>query len=337
VSEEPTSITFVRHGQSLSNQARRWEGHGDSPLSELGRRQAHLLGLRLRGGRFTHAVASDLERAVETARASGLPFEALAEFREIDVGLWEGLSGDEVAARFPRELEALSNGEDVRRGGGESYAMFCARVDAAVAALRARLAPGDRALVVCHGGFIATALDRALSLGPPRQWALSRAANTSITELSYSSAGAQLRVFNDTWHLLSEGAWPPFPEAPGMVGLVCEGCAEGGFGAFEARYDATEPAKALATDATDASSAAWIEALSARLGELHERHPAQRVALAAQAASIHAWAEHALWRGERREATLAAPLQGSITHVGRAGGRPLLLDYGVGTLLAGPA
>lgn len=332
VKEEPRFITFVRHGQSVANLARRWEGHGDSSLTQLGKRQASLLGHRLRRGRFTHVLASDLKRAVETARATGFPCETQAALRELDVGRWGGLTREELAARYPDELEAIEKGEDIPRGGGESSAAFSARVSSAMGSLRARLAPGDHALVVCHGGVIAAALAGALGLGNPLRWALAHVSNTSITGISFTSAATRLHVFNDTLHLIPLGDWPRYPDTSGVVGLVCDAFAGDCFGAFTARYDAIEQLSALGTKALGEAHAAL---LSARLGELHERYPAHRVALAVQAGSIHAWTERMLWRGDSGEGALALPAAGSISHVARAGGRMLLLDYGVNALPIG--
>jgi broad specificity phosphatase PhoE len=337
VSEETISITFVRHGQSVANQAQRWQGQGDSPLSELGKQQAVLLGRRLSGRRFTHVFSSDLTRAADTARATGLAFELEPMLREFDVGRWEGLTREEVAERYPDEIERLKDGEDIPLGGGESYAGFAARVDAALSGLRARLAPGDHALLVCHGGVIATALAGVLGLRKTRNWALARVGNTSVTALSFSCAvdaraslagdGARLEVFNDTLHLLALGGWPLLTDLRGVVGLICEAFEGDCFGAFDARYAADEPPSA---PQHEASRAVLVQALSERLAQLHQLHPEQRVALSARAGSIHAWAEQALWQGREVAGALAPPRAGSISHVGRLGDRVLLLDYGVG-------
>ncbi len=82
----PPFLTLVRHGQSLSNRTRRREGQGNSPLSELGTRQAKRVAARLSGQRFTHAFSSDLSRAVDTARAIGAPSETRSDLRELDMG-----------------------------------------------------------------------------------------------------------------------------------------------------------------------------------------------------------------------------------------------------------
>ena len=62
-----TSIMFVRHGETLWNQQRRYQGQADSPLSELGLAQAELVGKFLSSRRIDAVYTSDLGRAVQTA------------------------------------------------------------------------------------------------------------------------------------------------------------------------------------------------------------------------------------------------------------------------------
>ena len=180
---KPVRITFVRHGESVSNQAQRWQGQGDSPLSALGRRQAEALGKRLAGRHFDRVIASDLSRASDTARAVGLPFEQDRTFREFDVGCWEGLTKEEVEERYPEEIERLKAGEDLPLGGGESFAAFSTRVDEALSRVRASVAPGEHVLIVCHGGVIGAALSVLLGLRGGRRFPLARVSNTSISEV----------------------------------------------------------------------------------------------------------------------------------------------------------
>lgn len=331
--DEPTFITFVRHGQSLSNKALRWEGNGDSPLSELGQQQAALLAKRLAREHFTHVVVSDLSRAVETVRATGLAFDMRPALREMNWGVWEGLTNEELSARYPAELERLRNGEDIPRGGAETEAVFTARVNGALRTLRAELAPGDHALVVCHGGFISIALASLLGLSTaPLPWTLARATNVSITTVSYDATGTRLHRFNDALHLLPLGDWPGHSEASAVVGLVCDTHADDCFGAFAGRFDASEALRALGPGALPAAQA---QLLGARVGELHQLHTSRRVALAAQGAAIQAWAHSHLWATPRAEAAMAAPLTGSISHVARIRQHLVLLDYGVAALTTG--
>ncbi|MFT3921219.1 MAG: histidine phosphatase family protein [Myxococcales bacterium] len=322
-------ITFVRHGESLSNHAQRWQGQGDSPLSELGRKQARALGQRLAGRRFDRVVASDLARAVDTARATGFAFEQERALREFDVGVWEGLTRDEVATRYPEEIARLKAGEDLPLGGGESFATFSLRVDAALARLRDALEPGQHALVVCHGGVIGAALSGLLGLRGGRRFPLASASNTSISEVVLSGERRDqvlLRVFNDARHIAELTRWPTFEIKHGCMALVCDGPPASAFGRFEAHYDAHGSLLELSPDEQREVPALRLRSVMSALGQ---RHPEQRVSVSAPADVIHSWASSALWPEPPSSVRLDPPRSGQLCHVGSWGEGPVLQDYGV--------
>src|SRR3954453_20377115 len=94
-------LVLVRHGETADNAARILQGQGGSGLNRRGRAQAERLAERMRRSPPAAIVASDLERAAETARfvaeACGLSVELDRDLREVDVGTWTGKSYDEVA------------------------------------------------------------------------------------------------------------------------------------------------------------------------------------------------------------------------------------------------
>jgi broad specificity phosphatase PhoE len=324
VSSELVRITFIRHGESAANRVMRWQGQGDSPLSERGQSQAAALRERLAGRRFDRVVSSDLSRAVDTARIGGLSFETNREFREFDVGVWEGLTREEVMAKYPDEMERLKNGEDVPLGGGESHAVFSARIDRALDKLLGELEPGQHAVVVCHGGVIGTVMARALGLRGRTRWPLWRASNTSISELAFHADGtADLHVFNDTMHLARLGPWPAYEDVSTCLALVSDAEPGPEHGAFAAHYDAARSFETLAGESESA------ESLAAVFAELRARHPVERVALSMRANLIRAWVEDTVWLGGTARGRIVAPPRGAVSHVGYVGGKAQLLDFGV--------
>ncbi len=207
-------LHLIRHGQSVYNVQGRWQGHGDAPLSDLGRAQAAALGAALHG-QFDHVYASDLQRARDTAATLGAPVQVDPMWRELHVGDWEGRTGDEVAALYPGELARLAEDPTRPVGGGESWNDLRNRVTAALATLRT-VHPEGRVAVVAHGGVIVTLVEAVLGLSWRWPRPLGRVRNTARAVLVFEDAdapGALLR-YNVVDHLSP----PPGPPAPAVKG-----------------------------------------------------------------------------------------------------------------------
>lgn len=143
-----TTILLARHGETDWNLNRRVQGHSDTPLNDTGRAQAQALGEELAGERIDAVYSSDLVRAHETARAvaepRGLGVTAIRDLRERHFGTWEGLTDDEIFARFDPTPETSW-------GDGETREEMAGRVLDALRRIAATH-PGSRVLVVSHGG-----------------------------------------------------------------------------------------------------------------------------------------------------------------------------------------
>jgi len=165
-------IVLVRHGQSTYNARGLLQGHADPPLTDTGRAEAELLKPALNGFPAARVIASDLQRASETAAILGFP-EARrdARLREINVGQWAG----RPLADFPHEEETAWRGGPITPPGGESWDELRERVGGVVDEL---VAAGGSWLVVCHGGVVRAALSHVTGADPQR---VAGPANASIT------------------------------------------------------------------------------------------------------------------------------------------------------------
>lgn len=143
-----TTILLARHGETDWNRQRRVQGHSDTPLNETGRAQARALAETLDDAELDAVYASDLARARDTAQVvadrKGLTVTVLPELRERNFGTWEGLTDDEILARFP----AARTGS---WGDAETTEELAERVLGALHQIAAAH-PGGHVLVVTHGG-----------------------------------------------------------------------------------------------------------------------------------------------------------------------------------------
>jgi alpha-ribazole phosphatase len=153
----------VRHAEPvLPDERRRFLGWSDPPLSAVGVAQAQRLAKQLRTVGFDSMHSSDLQRCLSTARIvaeqaipppgrAGVQVTTDQRLREIDCGLWEGLTAEEAAARYPAEYaERERDLVGTPFPAGESFVDLRARV---LPALRQLLEEGAaRVLVVSHLG-----------------------------------------------------------------------------------------------------------------------------------------------------------------------------------------
>jgi 2,3-bisphosphoglycerate-dependent phosphoglycerate mutase len=139
-------VSFVRHGQTAWNAEHRLLGWTDLPLDETGRRQAVDLGGRVDAGAYDSVWASDLRRAVETARLAGWSPAIDVRLREIDFGSLDGSVWTKLESSIRDELAAFDGFE---APGGESTGAFVERIVDFLDGLR-----GGSHLVVTHGGVI---------------------------------------------------------------------------------------------------------------------------------------------------------------------------------------
>jgi molybdenum cofactor cytidylyltransferase len=130
-------VLLVRHARPVGPGGKRFVGHSDLPLAPAGVEQAGRLADRLMkitgGACFNSIYSSDLGRSLQTAEIvaerCGTPVEAKPWLRELDVGLWEGMTPDEAAEQYPaeyqrRELDLVGQ----PCPGGESFEELESRV-----------------------------------------------------------------------------------------------------------------------------------------------------------------------------------------------------------------
>lgn len=145
-------LYIVRHGQTLFNIVGRMQGWSDSPLSDLGKKQATALGLALKGTYFNQIIASSASRALDTAALICPNREIMAEplLKEMSFGEAEG---SQIEGKNPQMIKQLMENGWLSYGG-ESKEVLEARILKALMKIGANANDHDRILIVTHGAVM---------------------------------------------------------------------------------------------------------------------------------------------------------------------------------------
>ncbi len=196
-----TRIFLVRHGETDASARGLIAGRLDVALSDVGREQARAVGAWLSPAPLAAVYSSTSRRALESARAiaepRGLTPVRDPDLREIDFGVLEGLTFDQVAERHPEIAAAwLSRPHEIAFPGGECLEALRQRV-ARTAAGIVRRHPSAAVAVVCHAGPIRALVADALGLAPERVLELA-CAHGSVTVLDVTRDVSVVRALNVT-------------------------------------------------------------------------------------------------------------------------------------------
>ncbi len=127
------TFIMVRHGQSETNVKKAFTGQIDAPLTDMGREQAQRMAAYVNQYKVDKIYASSLDRAVETAsyiaRTQNCPIERCDALREINAGVWQGLTFEEVSRRYPHtHRDWKENFDTAAPDGGETCEQVYRRV-----------------------------------------------------------------------------------------------------------------------------------------------------------------------------------------------------------------
>jgi broad specificity phosphatase PhoE len=166
------------------------------PLDELGQAQAEALGTVFSADPPSVVVSSDLARARATAQAVcdhvGLPLVLDPRLRETHFGQWQGMTGDEVSARWPGQYDAWRRWEGIPVGGEEPEAVGARSAGAA----RDHLPESGTLLLVTHGGTARALVGTLTGLATDDWWRLAPLGNTCWSTLVEGEGGWRLERHN---------------------------------------------------------------------------------------------------------------------------------------------
>ena len=200
-----TRMALARHGETVWHADNRYAGgRSDIDLTDLGREQAEDLGRWAVGQSFDAVVVSPVRRAVETASptaaALDLELEVVDDLREVDFGIAEGRTIDELSSMDADMVQRFRSDPVLHPfPGAEPPEEAAVRAGAALREVARRHA-GEDVLVVAHNTLLRLALCSLLDLPVTRYRQLfPRLDNVAVTRVAVPadpSAPASLLALN---------------------------------------------------------------------------------------------------------------------------------------------
>lgn len=164
-------LLLIRHGEQELARNMAMADAVDAPLSELGRRQAAAVGVRLASQEIHAVYSSTMQRANDTALAIARP-HSLSVGTDVDlveIELWRDLPQDKglLDALDRDELRSIMReGNRTQRWDAYPYSEprgeFRARIVGAIDSIAERH-EGERVVVACHSGVINGYLAQAMA------------------------------------------------------------------------------------------------------------------------------------------------------------------------------
>lgn len=168
-------LLLIRHGETLGNVDKIYYGNMDIPLNDTGIIQANELGIKLKHLKPVALYTSPLKRAYQTAYSIAKHHPSLKlcntdNLKEMDFGLWEGLTYQQVMEQFPNEWENWCNDWwNTVVPQGESAASMHKRVISYIDNIISKHKKGC-VIIVSHHGCIRSIISHLLGCEAEGYW-----------------------------------------------------------------------------------------------------------------------------------------------------------------------
>lgn len=202
-----TTLYLIRHAATpanLQNPAKLQGNRSNPDLAPLGVKQAMATRDFLAIRPVDYIYSSPLRRSLRTAQIIAEPHDltpmAIPELTECDVGVWEGMSWEEIKASDP-ESYARYHADPSQHGyrEGENFRQVYDRATTAIDDLLAQH-EGSTIVVVSHHIVNRTYLAGVLGIGPARARIVSLE-NCAISIVQHHKGKTTLSTLNASFHL----------------------------------------------------------------------------------------------------------------------------------------
>ena len=201
-------IYFIRHGETVWNTLKIFQGSSNSPLTEKGREQAKKLGEKLKNTEFTNFYSSPMGRTIETSQLiigdRNIKIEFIEEFKEISVGRMEGVPREKFEKDFPEQYHNFffnPKDYDPTPFAGETYPHLLERVQIGLNKIIQNHKKDDIVAVVSHGVTLKAIFKIIKNMSFEELGEAPVPKNTSLSIVDYTDGKYTIEVFSDISHL----------------------------------------------------------------------------------------------------------------------------------------
>jgi len=197
-----TKVILIRHGETEWSYQKRYCGFTDIELNEKGRQQARRLLKRLIKEKIHKVYSSDMKRTVQFAKIvfKDLPVEELLDLREMNFGIFEGLTYQDIMEKYPRVYgEWLGSPLDIIITQGEGLKILARRVRKALRRILSQNS-NKTVAVFTHGGPIRVILCDILRLDLKEIWQI-EIGLASISIIEFVKVKGKIHLLNDISYL----------------------------------------------------------------------------------------------------------------------------------------
>lgn len=191
-------ITFIRHGATINTEENRLLDDENYPaINATGKSEMEDIAewIKEKGLKTDKIYSSSALRVIQSARilsaVCGTDFEILPELSSRKVGVWSGLSFEEIEEKYPKMLEAYhEKPEEFCPEGGETEIEYNKKVAKIINEIIEKNL-NKRLIIVTHGEVIQAAVANALGIPLCNQFKV-YIPTGSATQISYFEDFASL-------------------------------------------------------------------------------------------------------------------------------------------------
>jgi len=200
-----TTLFLIRHGQTVGNTQKIYQGQMDTPLTPAGREQARLVGTRINQIKPDVVYSSDLGRSVETAEIACCELDKEIQLhkglRERHFGIFQGIGFKEAERQYP-EIFSNYRGQDpdFRIPKGETHRELIDRITKTLKEVAYGNA-GKTIALFTHGGVVGYFFAHHLGFTMESGIHAFAINNGSFSKFLYSDGEFSLQSFGDTHHM----------------------------------------------------------------------------------------------------------------------------------------